>query len=151
MTIRGHRRTGFRIAIVAALLALAPSAHAATPRPGATYSGTTSQAERATLKVARSGKTLALTVSWTAACQSGGVLRSSTVSKRIRVSRTGRFSRRGSYATTVGGHVVHVDLRLTGRFTSTRRASGTLGIHAHVDGVDDHCHVDGARWTVRRR
>lgn len=137
-------------ALVTAALVAGPRVEAAQPTGAARYSGTTSQGEPAKFAVSRSARMVEARIGWIAVCESGALLRASTLSRSIRIDGAGRFSRKGSYETHVAGYLVHVELNLKGRFTSVKRAKGSLDIHAHVAGPDDHCHVSHATWIATR-
>ncbi len=87
------------------------AAPAATPTKGATYRGETRDGDSVVLKVAKAGKRVTLSLT----CDSGG---EAVRVRRMAVSESGEFS--GSKRQS--GRVI---LRVTGKFVSRRRATGT--------------------------
>ena len=87
------------------------AAPAATPTKGATYRGETRNGDRVTLKVAKAGKR----VTFSLTCDSGG---EAVKVRRMAVSESGEFS--GTKRQS--GRVI---LRVSGKFVSKRRATGT--------------------------
>jgi hypothetical protein len=134
------------------LLVPAPAAVAAVPSTGR-YRGTTGDGHVIEFTVERSAKagfarkiTHFHVVYDIAGCRSGPVRQGFFASVRTRGAGRGRFSRTVGQAASAN----QVQLRLSGRFTTTTRASGTFRV-----GVAGRCPLDpngpALSFTVRRR
>jgi hypothetical protein len=141
-------------ALAALLLAPAGAGAASIPSPGR-YKGTTGDGHVFQFTVARSAKpgfARKITHFWLvydiANCRSGPVRQPFFTSVRT----TGPVSGRGKFSRFVGQRARpnEVQLRLTGRFTSTTRATGSFRV-----GVVGRCPIDTAgqtlSFTARRR
>ena len=153
-TLRSTARADRLAALVALLLAPAGAAAASIPSPGR-YRGTTGDGHVFQFTVERSAQprvarkiTHFYLVYDIANCRSGPVRQPFFTSVRT----TGPVTGRGKFSRFVGqrGRPNEVQVRLTGRFTSPTRATGSFRV-----GVVGRCPIDTAgqtlSFTARRR
>lgn len=146
------RRSATVLAVVVAALALAAAALAATPSKGL-HRGHSSQGEPVDVKVGSDHRVSRFRIDWSAHCDSDQYWDfGTTVKDPAHQPEEGSFRGEGKYSDpdAHGGFRGHYWYRVTGKFTSKRKAHGTFEIRVRVtkSGVTkDHCHKK-VTWRV---
>jgi hypothetical protein len=121
-------------AALVASIACAGSASAANPHAG-TYRGIAPQTDLR-VDVQRhhhSARVSSAELRYTLACEDGTLITRSTALGSAKVSRAGRFKIAESSGGSYGPHgLIRLTVRMSGRFTSARRAEGTFTAAATV-------------------